>query len=602
MNSAVMHASKEQFTDNVQVEQQIQQAIETRLAEFDESTHETIIQLLSFLLHLQRSALIPLSNQQRSTAEVVSRKQELSSIISHVSEEVNTGVDAVQSIQKNLMAATESNIKHISGDLSNARNILVERENRLSGVMRELDNIGRQLSMLAMNAKIEASRAGESGAGFSVVADEVKQLARTAIEHSAQASTLFDLSVVSAQLSQVVDNFQHASAQTETEITAAFENVISAFSEVDVSLGQVSDHYAIISEVAEGTDDNVKRSRQKMLWASQRTQEAIKALDTHTLEDRSRSIKEQLLKDSIHCGAGFDRLESIQRSGALRIAIEPSFVGLSFRRASGDSLIGLDIEYAKALASHLGVRCEFIEAPWDTLTELLHAGRMPNEAPADVLLSALPPSESYEGIAYSETYTYLNWVLARRVGNTGIKSFNDLDGKTLGIINDPGAFELLQQAGIRWQSNQDVPGGKIFLKELIAYSDQSRIHDCLAEGLVDAFGVDMPIYHWACTNRDSPWYGKIEICSDNLAGDPYYYCTAVAAVASSYTLLQAINEFIISYKSTAERLHLERRWQGQPINHTLSYRDEPGNLLGESELKHLWVASKKQLSRRINAI
>ena len=602
MNSAVIQQSEERFADDLQVEERIKEAIETRLAEFDETSHETIIQLLSFLHHLQRSALLPLSNQQRSTAELVSRKQELSSIISHVTDEVNTGVEAVQSIKKNLMTATESNLEHISGDLSNARNTLVERENRLSGVMRELDSIGRQLSMLAMNAKIEASRAGDSGAGFSVVADEVKQLARTAIEHSAQASTLFDLSGVSTQLSRVVDNFQHASSRTETEITAAFENIIGAFSEVDVSLGQVSDHYAVISEVAEGTDANVKRSREKMLWASQRTQEAIKALDTHTLEDRSRSIQQQLLKDGVYCDAGFDRLESIQRSGTLRIAIEPSFVGLSFRRASGDSLIGLDVEYAKALAGHLGVRCEFIEAPWDTLTELLHAGRIPDEAPADLVLSALPPSESYEGVAYSETYTYLNWVLARRVGNTNIKSFEDLDGKTLGIINDPGAFELLQQVGIRWQSNQDVPGGKIFLKELIAYSDQSRIHDCLAEGLVDAFGVDMPIYHWACTNSDSPWYGKIEICSGNLAGDPYYYCTAVAAVASSYTLLQAVNEFIISYKSSAERLQLERRWQGQPINHTLSYRDEPGNLLGESELKHLWMANKKQLSSRVRAI
>ena len=320
----------------------------------------------------------------------------------------------------------------------------------------------------------------------------------------------------------------------------------------------------------------------------------MEALGTHTLENRSRSIRQQLLKDGVHCERDFDRLDSILRTGKLRVAIEPSFVGLSFRKTAADSLIGLDVEYAKALTRHLGVQCEFVEAPWDTLTELLYAGRVPNEAPVDVVLSALPPSDTYEGVAYSETYTYLNWVLARRSGNSDINGLADLDGKTLGIINDPGAFELLQEVGVRWKSNQDVPGGKIFLKDLIVYSDQSRIHDCLADGVVDAFGVDMPIYHWACTDKASPWFGKIEICTDNLAGDPYYYCTAVAAVASSYTLLKAVNEFITGFESSAERLQVERRWQGQPISHTLSYRDEPGNLLGEAELKHLWVANNKR--------
>ena len=594
MNSAAFKESDMSSVDRTAVEAQINDSIASRLAEFDETTHDAIIQLLSFLAHLQRSALLPLSNQQRSTTEVESRKDELAGIISHVTGEVTQGMEAVQTIQQNLMVATESNLEHISNDLSSARNILLERETSLSGVMRELDSIGRQLSMLAMNAKIEASRAGDSGAGFSVVADEVKQLARTAIEHAAQASTLFDLSSVTRQLSQVVDNFQGAGSRTETEIASAFENVVNSFAEVNGSIEEVSAHYAVISEVAQGADANVDRSLQKIVWANQRTEEAIEALGTHTLENRSRSIRQQLLRDGVHCDRDFDRLDSILRAGKLRVAIEPSFVGLSFRKTAADSLIGLDIEYAKALTRHLGVQCEFVEAPWDTLTELLYAGRVPNEAPVDVVLSALPPSDTYEGVAYSETYTYLNWVLARRSGNSDINGLADLDGKTLGIINDPGAFELLQEVGVRWKSNQHVPGGKIFLKDLIAYSDQSRIHDCLADGVVDAFGVDMPIYHWACTDKASPWFGKIEICTDNLAGDPYYYCTAVAAVASSYTLLKAVNEFITGFKSSAERLQVERRWQGQPINHTLSYRDEPGNLLGEAELKHLWVANNKR--------
>ena len=583
MESATAHTQPRQAgTDNG-----------SSLLAFDEEAHTDIIQLLSFLAHLQRSAIQPLSNQQRANSEVETRKGELSGIIKHVTDEVSQGVHAVQTIQQNLMGGAERNLVLITEDLSGAREILLERQNALTSVMRELDTIGRQLSMLAMNAKIEASRAGESEAGFSVVADEVKRLARTAIEHSAQASSLFDLSSVTRKMSLVVDNYQDASKRTEAEINNAFKDVINAFSAVDGSLLDLSDHYSIIAEVANGTDANVDRSHRKLSWANQRVEEAIKLLGTHTPKERSTVIARQLLRDGVHVDRDYDRLEYIRGARKLRVAIEPSFVGLSFRQTGNKSLTGLDVEYAKALARHLKVECEFVEAPWDTLTELLYTGRQPDEPPADLVLSALPPSETYEGVAYSETYTYLNWVLARQTGNKEVNFLSDLNGKSLGIINDPGAFDLLQKMGVRWQANQNLPGGKVFLKELIAYSDQTRIHDCLAEGVVDAFCVDLPIYHWACSDKTSPWYGKIEICSGNLADDPYYYCVAVASVASSYSLLKEVNRFIKGYIKSAERLAIERLWQGEAVNHTLSYRDEPGNLLGEAELKHLWVAHNK---------
>lgn len=85
----------------------------------------------------------------------------------------------------------------------------------------------------------------------------------------------------------------------------------------------------------------------------------------------------------------------------LRIAIEPAFKGLSFRRREGGSMVGLDVEYAEAFARHLGVAADFVECAWDACTELLEADRHPGEAPADIVWSALPPSAAFEGIAYS---------------------------------------------------------------------------------------------------------------------------------------------------------------------------------------------------------
>ena len=53
--------------------------------------------------------------------------------------------------------------------------------------------------------------------------------------------------------------------------------------------------------------------------------------------------------------------------------------------------------------------------------------------------SALPPNAAYRGTAFSESYTYLNYCLARRAGDQQIRGVADLSGKVLGCINDPGA-------------------------------------------------------------------------------------------------------------------------------------------------------------------
>jgi ABC-type amino acid transport substrate-binding protein len=330
----------------------------------------------------------------------------------------------------------------------------------------------------------------------------------------------------------------------------------------------------IINEVVEDTSKGLEKID-------------IQAADIHSAV---RSMDSTLKKLYLVPDAAHDQLDDILLRGKLRVAIEPNFVGLSFREKLGEPLKGMDVDYAKAFARFLGVECEFIEAPWDMCTELLTAGKRYGEPPADIVISALPPSAEYDNVAYSEAYTYLHWVLARRKGDNNINRLEDLDGKVVGIINDPAAFQVLEDRGLRWSSNESKAGGRIKLDNLIAYSDQSRIHNCLADGVVDAFGVDLPIYYWACENTGSPWYGKIEIVPGNIAQQPYYYTMAVNAWGSSYRLLAKANEFIAWFKQQPERKQIEQRWQGGAVSGNISYRDEPGNLMGEAELKSLYEA------------
>lgn len=446
--------------------------------------------------------------------------------------------------------------------------------------------IGQQVRMLAMNARIEAARAGEHGRGFAVVANEVGELARQTLDHASKATETLDFNDVREMLTGTVTEIGKALGQMQTLTATSLDGLQGLLSGVEGNMHTISDNTQVAVEMVRLGRQSHARGLDQMAWAGSEAGELNEVLTAPA--PLSRGLSRLAARHHVVLDPAYDRLEEIRKRGKLRVAVEPGFVGLSFRRRLGAPLTGLDIDYASAFAGSLGVEVEFVEHPWDQLTQLLFHGRHPGEPPADVVWSALPPNEGFRGVAYSDTYTWLPFILARRKGDKRIGGIADLDGKVVGIINDPGAFAVLEAAGIRWAANAGKSGGKVRLANLVAYSDQSRIHDCLADGVVDAFCVDLPIYHWACTNTQSPWFGKIETIGGNLAAQPYYYAVGMAADAGSYRLAQAVNRFLADFRHTPERRRIEIAWQGHVTESTIGYRDEAGTLPGEPELAEMW--------------
>ncbi|BFM48745.1 methyl-accepting chemotaxis protein [Marinomonas sp. THO17] len=565
---------------------------------FDNFT-QGVSSALNFLHNLLKFASTAGEAQDSLMREIDVRSNNLRTGLSQTREEIESSTHSASQVKEKTRQSVEQRTQAIRDELARISDELDTKAEGATKVLNTIEDIGKGIQLLALNATIEAARAGSHGRGFAVVAKEVGDLAKKTMARTNEAVKLIDLSAVTKSLHETMNTIGKELNALDGEIESSLSDIQARFSQMSDRLESISEHNAVVFELLEASKESSNRTVNKVDWAADVTQSldsclAMKgnAIEGKAIED---SINQFLQANHVHNTPAFDKLADIKKRGVIRVAVDSALVGVTFRPTPNASIQGLDAEYARAFADWLGVKCEFIEHPWDLLTELLFAGKEKGQPSADVVWCAVPPSDFYQGIAFSNTYTYLKFVLCRQANDTSVNNLSDLEGKVLGVVNDPAALVTLEEQGFRWAENENKPGGKIRLSNLIAYGDISRVHDALANGSIDAFAADHPVFHWASVNPDSPWYNKVEVVSSILP-EPFYYSAVVSAEPASYTLLSAINEFIDEFKQSPQRLEIETEWQGAAIDHTLSYRDEVGNLNGIDEVYSLYLDNQKKYS------
>ncbi|ABU69866.1 methyl-accepting chemotaxis protein [Vibrio campbellii] len=193
---------------------------------------------------------LSMSETKESAQEEFNEIDQLATAMSEMSSTVQTVADHAQTASslteqastqavtgQQFLQKTVSKMSELSSDIASsasAVNQVEERVDAIGSVVGTIQGISEQTNLLALNAAIEAARAGEAGRGFAVVADEVRNLA----QRTQQATV--EIQEMITQLQSSATSAVELMEKSVVEAAEGVELVSNAGSELDGIVGQVT--------------------------------------------------------------------------------------------------------------------------------------------------------------------------------------------------------------------------------------------------------------------------------------------------------------------------------------------------------------------------
>ena len=236
-----------------------------------------------------------IKSQNDITAQVATAMEQMTSQIKEVSDNASSAEQAANDARnntsdgKNIISNTINQMQSLSGNIDDVSQVvasLASESDNIGSVLDVIRGIAEQTNLLALNAAIEAARAGEQGRGFAVVADEVRTLANRTEQSTNEIQQMIQKLQSGAQEAvSAVKISQDISLKTVEQTTKADDSL----SEIDRLMQIISD---MNTQIARATEQQSQAADEVNLRINDLADMTVESLaTTEQLSETSQQLK-----------------------------------------------------------------------------------------------------------------------------------------------------------------------------------------------------------------------------------------------------------------------------------------------------------------------
>ncbi|HCG8568509.1 methyl-accepting chemotaxis protein [Vibrio parahaemolyticus] len=242
-----------------------------------------------------------LNAQREQTANVATAMTEMSHSVQEVAQSAQGSLEMVQRVEsaseegRNVMSSNISTINQLETRLHESVSAVSELQKmsgQIGSILDVIRNIAEQTNLLALNAAIEAARAGEQGRGFAVVADEVRVLASKTTQSTTEIESMISNLQSSSQSANQVIQSCMSDMEMSVEQASKANSSMEEIQALIIEISQMSTHISQAAAEQSETSADIARNIEDINNIADESYHAMSSI-THTSESLTQLAHQQ---------------------------------------------------------------------------------------------------------------------------------------------------------------------------------------------------------------------------------------------------------------------------------------------------------------------